>query len=266
MAGKYYVVWAGRETGIFTTWAHTKKQVHKFSQAKHKSYATKEEAEAAFATGRSHSAKPAKKTRPKTTVSSGKEKKERKPAAARQPRLTADLSKRFDVKIYCDGACDPNPGEAGSGVAVYRNGELAELWYGVYNPQGTNNSAELNALYQALLIAQVELDKGKEVQILCDSKYSINCVTDWAFNWEKKGWRRKIDGDIKNLEIIQQSHRLYKTIRGDVVVSHVSAHVGIEGNELADRMSVFGMDQQETDFFRYTDPLEIPAILNFRIG
>lgn len=48
MATKYYVVWAGRETGIFTSWDHTKKQVDKFPQAKYKSFKTQAEAEDAF--------------------------------------------------------------------------------------------------------------------------------------------------------------------------------------------------------------------------
>jgi len=43
---------------------------------------------------------------------------------------TSAPSTNGDVTIYCDGGCTPNPGKAGSGVAVYRRGELSELWYG----------------------------------------------------------------------------------------------------------------------------------------
>ena len=113
-------------------------------------------------------------------------------------------------------------------------------------------------------LSKEDIDRGKEVQILCDSKYSISCVTKWAFSWEKKGWKRKTEGDIRNLEIIQQAHELYKAIRAKVVVSHVKAHMGIEGNELADLMAAFGIDQQAANFCRYTDTLEIKAILKFR--
>jgi len=38
------------------------------------------------------------------------------------------------VTIYCDGGCTPNPGKAGSGVAIYRNDSLTQLWYGLYEP------------------------------------------------------------------------------------------------------------------------------------
>lgn len=102
--------------------------------------------------------------------------------------------------------------------------------------------------------------------MLSDSQYSINCITDWAFSWQKKGWKRKKTGDIKNLEIIQLAHEVYVSIRGDVAVLHVSAHVGIEGNELADRMAVFGIDQRIPDFCRYTETIDVQEILAFRSG
>ena len=45
---KYYVVWNGRKPGIYTTWEECKAQVHKFKQAKYKSFPTKDAAEEAF--------------------------------------------------------------------------------------------------------------------------------------------------------------------------------------------------------------------------
>ena len=76
-----------------------------------------------------------------------------------------------DVTIYCDGGCSPNPGKCGSGIAVYRAGEVCELWYGLYETMGTNNTAELNALYHSLLIAQKESGLDNKVVIRCDSIY-----------------------------------------------------------------------------------------------
>ena len=254
MPSKFYVVWVGRETGVFTSWPHVEKLVREFPRARFKSFKTEEEAATAYAAGPGVPAN--KSARNKAKASSNRSNTTR----------TAARRKIFDSEIYCDGACDPNPGKAGSGVVVYRDGRLAELWYGLYNPHGTNNSAELNALHHARHFAKEDIDKGKEVRILGDSKYSINCVSNWAFSWEKKGWKRKIEGDIRNLEIIQQAHRLYKTIKEEVVVSHVKAHVGIEGNELADRMAALGVDQRTPEFCRYSGTMEIEAILKFRTG
>src|SRR5688572_9965172 len=116
MASKFYVVWAGRETGIFTDWATCKKNVDGFNGARYKSFATREEAEAAFGGA-------------KQTAGTG-----RTPAASAAKLKTYNAVEvnalPVDVKIFTDGGCEPNPGEAGSGLAVYRDNKLAELWYG----------------------------------------------------------------------------------------------------------------------------------------
>ncbi|WP_299787901.1 ribonuclease H family protein [uncultured Shewanella sp.] len=257
MAKKFYVVWQGRETGIFTNWDQTKKLVDKFPGARYKSFPSRAEAEAAFGKGAASSLSSNAST--KTTSAP---KLSERPVKAN----ATEQNQRYDVEIYTDGGCEPNPGEAGSGIAVYRNGELSELWYGLYNPSGTNNTAELNALYQALLIAQDNLQKGKSVHILSDSQYSINCITNWAYGWKQKGWKRKTAGDIKNLEIIQLSHAIYEEIKEKLHITHVAAHVGIEGNELADRMSIYAIDQRNINFCRYPEPIELASILSLRAG
>ena len=170
-----------------------------------------------------------------------------------------------DVTIYCDGGCTPNPGEAGSGVALYRAGELSELWYGRYEEMGTNNTAELGALYESLLLAKKERERGNGVEIKCDSMYSINCIKTWAVSWEKKGWTKK-GGPIKNLEIIKECYALYNSIKKDVALTHIKAHAGFEGNELADRMTMYTILQQERAFVKYSDPIDIPALLKMRAG
>lgn len=149
-------------------------------------------------------------------------------------------------------------------MAVYRAGQVGELWYGLHNPNGTNNTAELNALHQALLYAEREIATGAKVQILSDSKYSISCISVWAPGWEKKGWK-KTGGDIKNLEIIQTSYALYNSILPEITLTHVSAHVGTEGNELADRMAMHAVLTKTVDFLEY-EPIDVPQILKMRAG
>ncbi len=170
-----------------------------------------------------------------------------------------------DVTIYCDGGCSPNPGESGSGVALYRGGKVSELWYGLYERMGTNNTAELNALYESLLIAQKESEAGNKTEIKCDSMYSINCVKVWAAGWEKKGWTKK-GGAIKNLEIIKLCYALYNQIKHEVKLSHIKAHAGLEGNELADRMTVYAREKKVEVFARYEDEIDVQAILSMREG
>lgn len=258
MAKKFYVVWQGRETGIFTDWPTCKKQIDRFAGAKYKSFPTLLEAEAAFdgnvaAAGRA----PVKKSSTSAKTSSVQTVK----------TYTGDeiAQLEIDTKIYTDGGCEPNPGEAGSGVAVYRGNLLSELWYGLYNSYGTNNTAELNALNQAMIMAKNEIEQGASVAIFCDSKYSIQCITQWAVNWEKNGWKKK-GGEIKNLELIKQMFALYLLIKDKVKILHVNGHVGVEGNELADRMSIHAIKVKDRNFSRYQEVLDIPAILAMSAG
>jgi ribonuclease HI len=170
-----------------------------------------------------------------------------------------------DVTIYCDGGCTPNPGKAGSGVSIYRNGKLSELWYGLYEPMGTNNTAELGALYKSLRLAQQEAKNTNSVEIKCDSMYSINCIKTWAVSWEKKGWTKK-GGEIKNLDIIKQAYYLYNEIKKDVKLTHIKAHAGFEGNELADRMTMYAIQEKSEAFVKYTKKIDVQAILKMRAG
>jgi ribonuclease HI len=249
MAKKFYVVWRGVKTGVFDDWPTTHALVDGFAGAQYKSFPTLSEAEAAFRGGA-----PARNTAARPSG---------RPRVVRTDH--ADAVSAFDTVIFCDGACEPNPGKAGSGMAVYRAGQLAELWYGAYNPAGTNNTAELDALLQALMLARTEITADKTVQVRSDSSYGLNAVTKWAAGWEKRGWRKK-EGEIKNLEVIQELYALYQEIEDEVVLLHVSAHVGIEGNELADRMAMLAVERRELQWRRYEEELDITKLLKMRAG
>lgn len=254
---KFYAVRIGRNTGIFTNWISCQKQVDGFSDAKYKSFKTREEAEAYI------KGKPTSFTKVKRNKSAKKVNSAKNSLPKHTKEQVEDLL--VDTKIFTDGACNPNPGEAGSGISIYRDGLVSELWYGLYNPHGTNNTAELNALYQAFLISKHEVAAERTVAVFCDSKYSIQCVTQWATGWKKKGWK-KSGGEIKNLELIKKMFALYQSIKDNMTVFHVNGHAGIEGNELADRMSVLAIDSVEEDFCLYREEIDIEEILSMRDG
>ena len=187
------------------------------------------------------------------------------PTQAATKKDTPQEAVTGDVTIYCDGGCSPNPGASGSGVALYRGGQVTELWYGLHESNGTNNTAELNALYESLVMAQKELAQGHKVEIRCDSMYSINCIKVWAVGWERKGWTKK-GGAIKNLEVIKKMYALYTQIKNKVSLQHIKAHAGFEGNELADRMTGYARQKRERDFVRYSKPIDVSEILSMTAG
>ncbi len=167
---------------------------------------------------------------------------------------------RKSLKIYCDGACSGNPGQAGSGLALYEGKTLPTLIYGSFELKGTNNTAELNALYKAMQISS-DVNSQEIIEICSDSKYSIDCITNWAYGWKKKGWKKK-GGEIKNLLLIQKAHALYEELKQKITIKHVKGHAGVQGNELADRMAVYAIISKSIEYQRYsyTDPQDVLAL------
>lgn len=245
MTKKYYVIWKGRKKGIVTTWLECKSLVDGYSGAEYKSFSSLDEAQAAF------------KNKYQT----------KKNNIFKSPPITQEQidAMPFDIKIFTDGACEPNPGEAGTGLAIYQNNKLIQLLYGLYQSSSTNNLAELNGLNHALVIAKDKLDKGYTVCIFCDSRYSIDCITTWASKWQKNGWT-KSGGGIKNLDIIKSSYDIYQKIANQITIYHVNGHIGIEGNELADRMAVFAIDSKNNDLSQFKKIDNISEILSLRTG
>ena len=123
---KFYVVWKGRKTGIFTSWAECEKQVKGFVAAEYKAFGTLSEAESALQL---------KYDKYKGKVSSlGKWKN-----AEIKPILPS---------ICVDAACSGSPGkleyrgvETESGKEIFRAGPY---------PDGTNNVGEFLAIVHAL--------------------------------------------------------------------------------------------------------------------
>lgn len=123
---KYYVVWKGHKTGIFTSWAECEKQVKGFPAAQYKSFDSLKEAEAAYRSNYEvYKGKPA---------SQGKWKE-----ASVKPILPS---------ISVDAACNGSPGDleyrgvfTESGDEIFRFGPF---------PDGTNNVGEFLAIVHAL--------------------------------------------------------------------------------------------------------------------
>ena len=82
---------------------------------------------------------------------------------------------------------------------------------------------------------------------------------------EKKGWE-KPGGEIKNLKIIQDCYAIYRRIEEELNLTHVAAHVGTEGNELADRMAMLGAQRKEEELRHYQETIDMPTLLKMGAG
>lgn len=261
MSKKYYVVWKGTQTGVFDEWSKVQTLTAGRSDAQFMGFISKVEAEAAFASTYTKALMNRSLTKGTSTKNDSSIVSSKGTLSTPSKTLSKLSLQVADINIYCDGACSPNPGKSGTGIAVYHKEVLKELWFGLHQANGTNNTAELNGMLEAFRIARPFIAKNKTVQILSDSKYSIDCITKWAKGWKNKGWTRGKGEEIKNLEIIQECFSIYEQLKSNLIISHVKGHANIEGNELSDRMAVLARSTREKGFIAYTKTLDIPTIL-----
>lgn len=149
---KFYVVWTGFQTGVFTTWEACRKQVQGYPNAKYKAFPTLEQARQAYAAGPDQGVKLARKAK----VSSADEGSPPKPEGN---------------AICVDAACSGNPGRMEyRGVFLETGSELfrSPVW-----ELGTNNMGEFLAIVHALAWQK---QKKLKMPIYTDSSLAIKWV------------------------------------------------------------------------------------------
>jgi ribonuclease HI len=102
----------------------------------------------------------------------------------------------------------------------------------------TNNDMEVTALLNALHHA------GRvttPVTIVSDSKYVLDTVTDWMYNWQADDWR-KSSGEIANLGSWQKAYDLVQPLRDRLTFIWVKGHATSAGNVLVDQLLNNAMD------------------------
>lgn len=172
---KFYVVWQGNNTGIFSTWEDCKKQITGFAEAKYKSFPDRYSAEKAFSEGfKKHYG--IKKPAPKTQLLS-----EQKMLIGK-PELNS---------IAVDAACSGNPGameyrgvKTASGREIFRQGPF---------PEGTNNIGEFLAIVHGLVLLK---KNNSDLPLYSDS---INAIS-WV---KKKKARTKLIPNEKNAYLFE---------------------------------------------------------------
>ena len=177
---KFYVIWEGLETGIFTTWKECQRLIKGYAGAKYKSFESLKAAEDAYA----GSYFEAVKTTPKKTSKSM--------AEAGIPRWKS---------IAVDAACSGNPGrmeyqgvDTSRGKRLFHVGPLAE---------GTNNVGEFLALVHGLAYLQ---KLNSKLPIYTDSKI--------AMAWIKaKKCRTKVAKSRANVPIFELIARAEKWLK-----------------------------------------------------
>jgi ribonuclease HI len=190
---KYYAVFRGRKTGIFTSWEECEEQVNGFSGALYKSFKTRGEAETAlglqvqgllFAPEKSRKGE----SRKKDYVSS---------------------SELIMNSICVDASCIGNPGDV-----EYRgvNTETREeLFHKRPMPNGTNNLGEFLAIVHGLAYLK---NQNKDIPIYSDSQTALL----WMKN---KKIRTKLKRSADNKEIFNLVDRALNWLENNEYVNPV---------------------------------------------
>ncbi|PDZ94559.1 ribonuclease H [Bacillus cereus] len=139
---KFYVVWSGKEPGIYKTWAECEEQVKGFKGARFKSYPNLPEAEAAF--------------KGEESVTYG----------------NAESSGYIKESISTDAACSGNPGVMEFQGVNTENGEKI-FYFGPF-PVGTNNIGEFLGIVEGIKYLQKE--NKPAMPIYTDSQTAIAWV------------------------------------------------------------------------------------------
>jgi len=143
------------------------------------------------------------------------------------------------VEVFTDGACRGNPGPGGWGVILRYEGREKELHGGEL--ETTNNRMELTAAIEALKA----LNKSSRVDVYTDSVYVRDGITKWLARWQVRGWRTAAKKPVKNQDLWMELADLAE--RHDVSWHWVKGHAGHPGNERADELANYGLDQILTE-------------------
>lgn len=139
------------------------------------------------------------------------------------------------VDVWTDGGCLANGKEkARAGIGVYFGDFHPCNISRALNSSFSNNCAEIEAIIAA---AEMALLMGvRKLRIHTDSQYVVQAVENWIPIWMENEWKDAKKKEVKNREAFE---RLLKSLEPfDVVIwEYVKGHVGILGNEQADKFA-----------------------------
>ena len=141
-------------------------------------------------------------------------------------------------ELYCDGACQPNPGTGGWAFILYPADTPAVRMTGSGKVENTtNNRMELTALIKGL---EKFFDYfnwgGRSLCFVSDSMYLIQGVTSWSEKWQKSNWIKADGKPVLNQDLWKEIVG-YK-MRIPLSCRYVPGHKGVPLNEECDRMAV----------------------------
>jgi ribonuclease HI len=134
-----------------------------------------------------------------------------------------------EVALFTDGACLGNPGPGGWAALLRYKGTEKEFSGGAAST--TNNRMEMQAVIEGLKA----LSRPCAVNIVTDSQYVINGMTEWIAGWKRRKWRTADKKPVKNVDLWQELDALASAHQ--VTWTWVRGHDGHAENERVDALA-----------------------------
>lgn len=133
------------------------------------------------------------------------------------------------VQLITDGACLGNPGPGGWAAILRFGGHKKELCGAA--PQTTNNRMEITAAIEGLKA----LRETCEIEVITDSEYLKNGITQWIHGWKRNGWKTSAKKPVVNQDLWEQLDALVSDHR--ITWTWTKGHANHEDNNRCDELA-----------------------------
>ncbi|KAF7367382.1 DNA polymerase epsilon catalytic subunit [Mycena sanguinolenta] len=165
---------------------------------------------------------------------------------SRAPNMKPARHRGDKITVYTDGSATENGKEnarAGTGI-FYGEDDPRNRAIRVPNELNPSNQvAELLAVKEVL----ENTPRGTPIDIISDSKYTIDGVTKNLKRWEDQGYRMVANGDLVKMVVTRLRRH-----KAEIRFKWVKGHSGVAGNEAADRLAAQGAAKDQPDLINNT--------------
>ena len=136
-----------------------------------------------------------------------------------------------DYIIYTDGACLGNPGPGGWATIIFDKKKGKKMEKVGSEMMTTNNRMELTAIIESLKPIPLQ----SNLIVFTDSKYVINGIESWIFQWKKNNWLSSNKKQVKNMDLWILLDKIVKNFK--IKWEWVKGHSGDKFNEEVDKLA-----------------------------
>ncbi|RDW83635.1 RNase H [Aspergillus mulundensis] len=162
----------------------------------------------------------------------------------------------YTMKIYTDGGCRNNgyTNAKGAAAAVFKTRHRTLSYTrklpSTESPSPTSQRAEITAIIIALEEAlrryrNLASDPYLSVTIYSDSRYAVNCMSEWIYKWSNNGWKNSMGNPVANQDLLRRASSLDDDLRdeGDVEYIWIPRSENFRADELCQEI----LDESDSD-------------------